>query len=131
ISDFRFSVCSLARKPVFQLQCKDRCSFFCNQIKLFCKGQFEKFRSRTISVPKTFHRLASDISNTEELQEYCKNAAGASVSLECAQCGRPIVETKPGDVTLSCMPSDDWLETSPSADYYCRDSCGAGCDPER
>ncbi|KAK6745609.1 hypothetical protein RB195_011996 [Necator americanus] len=82
-------------------------------------------------VPKTFHRLASDISNTEELQEYCKNAAGASVSLECAQCGRPIVETKPGDVTLSCMPSDDWLETSPSADYYCRDSCGAGCDPER
>ncbi|RCN48660.1 hypothetical protein ANCCAN_05299 [Ancylostoma caninum] len=82
-------------------------------------------------VPKTFHRLASDISDTEALEEYCKNAAGASISLDCSQCGRPIIETRSRDVTLSCMPSDDWLETSPSADYYCRDSCGAGCDPER
>ncbi|KHJ90719.1 hypothetical protein OESDEN_09431 [Oesophagostomum dentatum] len=80
-------------------------------------------------VPKTFHRLASDISDTRTLQEYCKDSAGASISLSCTQCGRPIVETR--GVTLACMPSDDWLETSPSADYYCRDSCGAGCDPER
>ncbi|VDL80957.1 unnamed protein product [Nippostrongylus brasiliensis] len=82
-------------------------------------------------VPKTFHRLARDICDTEPLEEFCKDASGANMSLTCSQCGHPIVEATSGTVSLSCLPSDDWLETSPSADYYCRDSCGAGCDPER
>ncbi|VDN25145.1 unnamed protein product [Cylicostephanus goldi] len=82
-------------------------------------------------VPKTFHRLASDISDTHALQEYCNESAGASVSLSCTQCNRPILENKTGEVAFTCLPSDDWLETSPSADYYCRDTCGAGCDPEK
>lgn len=82
-------------------------------------------------VPKTFHRLARDICDTEPLEEYCKDTAGANVSLLCCQCGNPIVDAKDGSISLSYLPSDDWLETSPSADYYCRDSCGAGCDPER
>ncbi|WKY03056.1 hypothetical protein Q1695_016390 [Nippostrongylus brasiliensis] len=82
-------------------------------------------------VPKTFHRLARDICDTEPLEEFCKDASGANISLTCTQCGHPIVEATSGTVSLSCLPSDDWLETSPSADYYCRDSCGAGCDPER
>ncbi|VDM66173.1 unnamed protein product, partial [Strongylus vulgaris] len=82
-------------------------------------------------VPKTFHRLASDISDTHTLQEYCNNSVGANISIACSQCNRPIMENKSGDVALTCLPSDDWLETSPSADYYCRDTCGAGCDPEK
>ncbi|KAK6029835.1 hypothetical protein OSTOST_04045 [Ostertagia ostertagi] len=81
-------------------------------------------------VPKTFHRLARDICDTEPLEEYCKNANDTTIALSCSQCGHPVVDSKPG-ISLSCLPSDDWLETSPSADYYCRDSCGAGCDPER
>nr|CDJ93016.1 Ubiquitin-conjugating enzyme E2C-binding protein domain containing protein [Haemonchus contortus] len=82
-------------------------------------------------VPKTFHRLARDICDIEPLEEYCKNANGAAIALSCSQCGHPVVDVKPGSISLSCMPSDDWLETSQSADFYCRDSCGAACDPER
>ncbi|KAE9414519.1 hypothetical protein Angca_000596, partial [Angiostrongylus cantonensis] len=81
-------------------------------------------------VPKTFHRLARDIRDTKPLEEYCKEDH-SNISICCTQCGRPITKDGTINVRLSCLPCDDCFETSPSADYYCRDSCGAGCDPER
>lgn len=81
-------------------------------------------------VPKTFHRLARDICDSNALEEYCEEAH-SSVSISCTQCGCPIIENETGSTVLSCLPSDDFFETSPSADYYCRDSCGVSCDPER
>lgn len=82
-------------------------------------------------LPKTFHRLSRDICDTKPLEEYCKEAVHSSISISCSQCGKPLTGDETGDIALSCLPHDDWFETSPSADYYCRDSCGAGCDPER
>lgn len=29
------------------------------------------------------------------------------------------------------MPEDDWLNTSPSMEYFCRDTCGAGSHSHR
>ncbi|KJH48316.1 hypothetical protein DICVIV_05557 [Dictyocaulus viviparus] len=81
-------------------------------------------------VPKTFHRLAREICDIKPLEEYCKKDY-SKISISCTQCGSFLIDDNSRRITLSCIPCDDWFETSPSADYYCRDSCGISCDPER
>ncbi|GMS88293.1 hypothetical protein PENTCL1PPCAC_10468 [Pristionchus entomophagus] len=80
-------------------------------------------------VPKTFHRLARDMTTTTDLEEFVEASSGGGLYVECAGCGAKLIEKKPGDCSVGALPSEDFLETSPGGDFYCRDTCGAQCDP--
>uniref|UniRef100_A0A915AFL5 E3 ubiquitin-protein ligase E3D n=1 Tax=Parascaris univalens TaxID=6257 RepID=A0A915AFL5_PARUN len=73
---------------------------------------------------KTFHRLAKEISSTVLLDEYTENARCSCISLECANCSLMLFACDAGQMELHAFPEDDWLDTSPSMEYFCRDSCG-------
>ncbi|CAO4368506.1 unnamed protein product [Caenorhabditis nigoni] len=78
-------------------------------------------------VPKTAHRLAVDVNKIEKLEEF---AAKAVPRVKCARCKLGILSEE-YIMTVGCLPDDEFLATTQSADFYCRDSCGAGCDPDR
>ncbi|GMT17303.1 hypothetical protein PFISCL1PPCAC_8600, partial [Pristionchus fissidentatus] len=80
-------------------------------------------------VPKTFHRLARDMTTTTDLEEFVEASVGGGLSVECAACSAKLVDKKAGECSIGCLPSEDFLETSPGGDFYCRDTCGAQCDP--
>uniref|UniRef100_A0A1I7X8N1 E3 ubiquitin-protein ligase E3D n=1 Tax=Heterorhabditis bacteriophora TaxID=37862 RepID=A0A1I7X8N1_HETBA len=79
-------------------------------------------------VPKTFHRLAQDMCGTQPLEKFAQISQGSSLRLRCNQCQLFFMDEKSGELSLGWLPSDDWLQTSPSGDYYCRDTCGSSCD---
>uniref|UniRef100_A0A8R1DRY6 E3 ubiquitin-protein ligase E3D n=1 Tax=Caenorhabditis japonica TaxID=281687 RepID=A0A8R1DRY6_CAEJA len=78
-------------------------------------------------VPKTPHRLADDVCKKEKLEEF---AAKAYPRVTCARC-RLAILSEEYIMSVGCLPDDDFLSTTQSADFYCRDSCGAACDPDK
>ncbi|VDK48991.1 unnamed protein product [Anisakis simplex] len=74
-------------------------------------------------IPKTFHRLAKDISSKVPLEEYAENAQSCPIAIECAECSLKLLSYEPGNIEIGSIPEDDWLETAPSMEYFCRDSC--------
>lgn len=75
-------------------------------------------------VPTTFHRLAKDIANGTLLDEYIENSRSQPASLECSECDHGLFEFQPGAMEFRSVPEDDWLDTSQSMEYFCRESCG-------
>ncbi|PAV57272.1 hypothetical protein WR25_04697 isoform A [Diploscapter pachys] len=53
-----------------------------------------------------------------------------TVHITCRKCGMKLVQ-EGKKLALEYLPTDDWLQTSASGDFFCRDSCGAKCDPNR
>ncbi|CAI2349467.1 unnamed protein product [Caenorhabditis sp. 36 PRJEB53466] len=78
-------------------------------------------------VQKTAHRLAVEVCKKEKLEEF---AAKALPKISCARCKMAVLSEE-YIMKIGCLPDDDFLETTQSADFYCRDSCGAACDPEK
>ncbi|EFO83351.1 hypothetical protein CRE_03106 [Caenorhabditis remanei] len=90
-----------------------------------CKVNVEPIDSPLIQ--KTAHRLAVDVCKKEKLEEF---AAKAHPRIVCARCKIGILSEE-YIMTIGCLPDDDFLSTTQSADFYCRDSCGAACDPDK
>ncbi|CAI5446456.1 unnamed protein product [Caenorhabditis angaria] len=90
-----------------------------------CKVQIEP--DNLPLVQKTLHRLAVDICKIEKLEEFAQRG---NPRLKCSKCQMELLSDE-YIMTIGCLPDDDWLTTSQSADFYCRDSCGAACDPNR
>ncbi|CAI4228860.1 unnamed protein product [Auanema sp. JU1783] len=82
-------------------------------------------------VPKQFHRLAKEISPIEPIETYINSNQDKPIQINCNQCNVTLLSEHQGNISMGCLPCDDWLETTPSVDYFCRDTCGAGCDPNR
>ncbi|EGT53519.1 hypothetical protein CAEBREN_22323 [Caenorhabditis brenneri] len=91
-----------------------------------CKVSVEPLNSSPL-VQKTAHRLASDVNKQEKLEEF---AARAVPRITCAKCKLGILSEE-YIMTIGCLPDDEFLSTTQSADFFCRDSCGAGCDPDK
>ncbi|CAD6198641.1 unnamed protein product [Caenorhabditis auriculariae] len=78
-------------------------------------------------VPKTFHKLARDMCDFDKLEAFANRG---QPQLSCSRCSASLL-LEENKMTIGCLPDDEWLATSQSADFYCRDSCGAACDPDR
>ncbi|EJD75347.1 hypothetical protein, variant [Loa loa] len=74
-------------------------------------------------VPKTFHQLAVGALSGMLLDEYIENAQSVPVQAECAECSATLLSHSK-DLQLQSLPEDSWLNTSPSMEYFCRDTCG-------
>ncbi|VDN06254.1 unnamed protein product [Thelazia callipaeda] len=75
-------------------------------------------------VPKTFHRLAVDVSSRMLLDEYIESAQSHPLQAECAECSANLLNYSENSLKMQSLPEDDWLDTSPSMEYFCRDTCG-------
>uniref|UniRef100_A0A158Q858 E3 ubiquitin-protein ligase E3D n=1 Tax=Elaeophora elaphi TaxID=1147741 RepID=A0A158Q858_9BILA len=76
-------------------------------------------------VPKTFHQLAVGVLSGMLLDEYIENAQALTVQAECAECSATLFNYCKSSLKLQSLPEDGWLNTSPSMEYFCRDTCGA------
>ncbi|CAJ0942859.1 unnamed protein product, partial [Mesorhabditis belari] len=79
-------------------------------------------------VAKSYSRLAKEMCSLGDLQNFAESATGSSVKLQCS-CGNVFAQGDKGSLEIGHMPSDDWLNTSPGIDFFCRDTCGAACHP--
>jgi hypothetical protein len=79
-------------------------------------------------VQKSFRRLAEEIPSCS-LDEYVEEATNKELNLRCSQCDLVILTKKANDWKITTLPNDDWLETSPSMDYFCYSTCGGACAP--
>uniref|UniRef100_A0A915PRL5 E3 ubiquitin-protein ligase E3D n=1 Tax=Setaria digitata TaxID=48799 RepID=A0A915PRL5_9BILA len=77
-------------------------------------------------IPKTFHQLAVDVLSGMLLDEYIENAQSVVLQAECAECSATLFSYSKDCVKLQSLPEDGWLNTSPSMEYFCRDTCGGG-----
>ncbi|VDN92631.1 unnamed protein product [Brugia pahangi] len=78
-------------------------------------------------VPKTFHQLAVNVLSGMLLDEYIENAQLLPVQAECAECSATLLNYSSNsfsNLKLQSLPEDGWLNTSPSMEYFCRDTCG-------
>uniref|UniRef100_A0A1I7U8T7 E3 ubiquitin-protein ligase E3D n=1 Tax=Caenorhabditis tropicalis TaxID=1561998 RepID=A0A1I7U8T7_9PELO len=91
-----------------------------------CKVNVEPSSASPLN-PKTSHRLAMDVCKMEKLEEF---AAKNTPRIVCGRCRLGILSEE-YIMTIGCLPDDDFLATTQSADFFCRDSCGAACDPDR
>ncbi|VDK78525.1 unnamed protein product [Litomosoides sigmodontis] len=82
-------------------------------------------------VAKTFHQLAASILSGMLLDEYIENAQGLPVRAECAECSTTLLNYSEDSLKLQSLPEDGWLDTSPSMEYFCRDTCGAASHSHR
>uniref|UniRef100_A0A8R1TZP2 E3 ubiquitin-protein ligase E3D n=1 Tax=Onchocerca volvulus TaxID=6282 RepID=A0A8R1TZP2_ONCVO len=80
---------------------------------------------RVIVVPKTFHQLAVGVLSGMLLDEYIENAETLPVQAECSGCSATLLNYSEDSLKLQSLPEDGWLNTSPSMEYFCRDTCGA------
>ncbi|VDK66793.1 unnamed protein product [Onchocerca ochengi] len=76
-------------------------------------------------VPKTFHQLAVGVLSGMLLDEYIENAETLPVQAECSGCSATLLNYSEDSLKLQSLPEDGWLNTSPSMEYFCRDTCGA------
>ncbi|CCD73861.1 E3 ubiquitin-protein ligase E3D [Caenorhabditis elegans] len=103
-------------------------TFADNSGRIFmCKVNVEPFGTSGPLIQKTAHRLAVDVCKIEKLEEF---AAKAFPKIICARC-KQLILSEEYIMTIQCLPDDDFLATTQSADFFCRDSCGASCDPDR
>ncbi|CAG9531777.1 unnamed protein product [Cercopithifilaria johnstoni] len=82
-------------------------------------------------VPKTFHELAVGILSGMLLDEYIENAQALPVQAECAECSATLLNYPKDSLKLQSLPEDGWLNTSPSMEYFCHDTCGAASHSHR
>ncbi|KAL4003402.1 HECT-like Ubiquitin-conjugating enzyme (E2)-binding family protein [Acanthocheilonema viteae] len=76
-------------------------------------------------VPKTFHQLAVGILSGMLLDEYIENVQAFPVHAECAECTATLFNYSKDSMELQSLPEDGWLNTSPSMEYFCRDTCNS------
>lgn len=79
-------------------------------------------------VQKSFRRLSNEVPTTS-LDEYLEDIAHKELHLKCGQCDLSIFSKNANDWKITTLPSDDWLETSPSMEYFCYSTCGEACAP--
>ncbi|MFH4978818.1 hypothetical protein AB6A40_005527 [Gnathostoma spinigerum] len=76
-----------------------------------------------ITEPKTFLRMGNEIISASSLEEFVANAKGQSFKVECSCCHQRLLSSSEMKLTLLSVPSDEWLETFTSLEYFCRGCC--------
>lgn len=96
-----------------------------NQKILMCKVKAEAYG--TSFVQKSFKKLEEELNSTHSLREQVQKAEGSDkFCLRCRHCETILHTHLKREFELAILPSDDWMETSPSLEWTCSMS-NSGC----
>lgn len=82
-------------------------------------------------MPKSLHHFEEEIAGTLQLRQYVKLLEESySFTVLCRECSLTIhTHVEKDHIKFASLPDDDWLDTAPSMDYYCAQSCGSSHMP--